>query len=55
MINGLKKELCALLVAFGVCANYKQANNYLKNKDDAQLKEIYKTINNKSKYIFYND
>lgn len=44
-----------MLLAFGICDNKTQASNYIKNKNDAELKQLYMTLLRHRKYAFYND
>ena len=51
----MKNEIINMLVAFGSCENRAQAQNYIKNKSDAELKQLYLILLRHRVYAFYND
>ena len=51
----MKNEIFNMLLAFGICDNRKQAQNYISNKSDEELKTLYFTLLRHRKYAFYND
>lgn len=51
----MKNEIIKMLLAFGICDNKQQATNYIKDKSDADLQQLYLTLLRHRKYAFYND
>lgn len=51
----MKTEIINMLLAFGICDNRTQAQNYIKNKSDGDLQQLYLTLLRHRKYAFYND
>lgn len=50
-----KNIIIDLLIAHGITSSKAQAQKYLQNKSDADLKQIYNTLKNKSVYCLLND
>lgn len=51
----MKNEILNMLLSFGICDNEKQAINFIKNKNDDEIKQLYLSLLEKRKYAFYND
>lgn len=51
----MKNEIIKMLLAFGICDNKTQAQNYIKNKNDSELKTLYLSLLRHRVYAFYND
>lgn len=51
----MKKEIKNMLLAFGICDTQKQAAQFIKNKNEQQLQELYKTMRQRAIYSLLND
>lgn len=51
----MKNNIIDMLLAFGICDNRKQAQNFINNKSDEDLKKIYDSLLKRRQYAFYND
>lgn len=49
------KYLIDLLVAYGICANKKQATQYLKSRTTEEINNLQKQFKQKAQYSLLND
>ena len=50
-----KNEIAKLLCAYGITASIKQAQLYLKNKSDNEIKDIIASLKRRAVYSLLND
>lgn len=51
----MKNEVVNMLLAFGICDNKKQAQNFIQNKSDEDIRQLYLSLIKHRQYLFYND